>query len=196
MTKLCTITVALLVPTLLVSAQDTPKLRNVQVQLGQVKMTGPQKAVCVLHPLGEHKAHGMVVFTRKGEEILVTGEVKGLAPGLHGFHVHEFGDCSAPDGMATGGHFNPTGAMHGGPHSKSRHVGDLGNIKADGRGVAVINMTDRLIKLSGPHSIVGRALIVHAKADDEKSQPAGDAGGRIACGVIGIAKSATTAPAK
>jgi Cu-Zn family superoxide dismutase len=189
MTRLCTIAVVLLVPTLLVSAGDAPKVRTVQVQAQPIKMAGPQKAVCVLHPLGDHKAHGIVVFSVKGNEIQVTGKVEGLTPGEHGFHVHEFGDCSSPDGMSTGGHFNPTKEKHGGPHSPMRHVGDLGNIKADGRGVATINVTDRMIKLSGPNSIIGRALIVHAKADDLKTDPAGDAGGRIACGVIGVAKA-------
>jgi Cu-Zn family superoxide dismutase len=185
MTKLCTVPLALLTAALVWLVAETPRVTSGE----QPKMAGPQKAVCVLHPLKDSKAHGMVVFTQKGNEIEVNGVIHGLTPGLHGFHVHEFGDCSAPDGMATGGHFNPTKAMHGGPHSTDRHVGDLGNIKADVSGKAVIQMTDRLIKLQGPHSIVGRALIVHAKADDEKSQPAGDAGGRIACGVIGIAKA-------
>jgi superoxide dismutase, Cu-Zn family len=188
MTKLCTVTLALLVPMLLLSAGEA--LPGGKGEPG-VKMTGPTRAICVLHQIKDSKVHGVVVFTQKGDDVEVAGEIVGLTPGLHGFHVHEFGDCHSPDGMSSGGHFNPTKAMHGGPHSKNRHVGDLGNVKADEDGKAVIQMTDGLIKLHGPHSIIGRALIVHAKADDEKSQPTGDAGGRIACGVIGIAKEPT-----
>jgi Cu-Zn family superoxide dismutase len=179
MTKLWTLALALLVPTVLWSQGDAPK----------AKMSAPTKAVCVLHPLKDSKVHGVVVFTVKGKDIEIKGEIMGLTPGEHGFHVHEFGDCSSPDGMSTGGHFNPTGAMHGGPHAKNRHVGDLGNIMADGTGKAVIHMTDPQIKLQGANSIVGRALIVHAAKDDEKTDPAGNAGARIACGIIGIAKS-------
>jgi Cu-Zn family superoxide dismutase len=178
MMKLCTVAVAVLIPTLLLRAQETPKL----------KMAGPTKAVCVVHPLGDSKVHGLVVFTQKGDKVEITGEIMGLTPGKHGFHVHEFGDCSKPDGMSAGGHFNPDQKKHGGPHDDARHVGDLGNIEADDSGKAVIKMSDTLVQLHGPHSVIGRSIIVHAKADDLTSQPAGDAGGRIACGVIGIAK--------
>jgi superoxide dismutase, Cu-Zn family len=193
MTKLCTLTLTLLIPTLLWSAGEAPKEVGKEAVM---KMAGPTKAVCVLHHTKDSKVHGVVVFTVKGNAIEVTGEVVNLTPGLHGFHVHEFGDCSAPDALSTGGHFNPTKAMHGGPDSKNRHVGDLGNIMADASGKAVINITDPMIKLSGPHSIIGRGLIVHAKADDEKTQPTGDAGGRVACGVIGIGKGGTMASPK
>jgi Cu-Zn family superoxide dismutase len=149
---------------------------------------GMSKAVCVLHPTQGHKAHGTIWFTRRGGEIEITGEISGLTPGTHAFHVHEFGDCSSPDAMSAGGHFNPEGKKHGDIHARERHVGDLGNIKADGTGRAMIEIRDREIKLSGPHSIIGRGLIVHADADDFKTQPTGNAGGRVACGVIGVAK--------
>jgi superoxide dismutase, Cu-Zn family len=151
---------------------------------------GPTKAICVMQPLSDSKVGGKIVFTQKGDEVEITGEITGLTPGLHGFHVHEFGDMTSKDGLSTGGHFNPDGKPHGGPHDKNRHVGDLGNVKADDKGVVTLNMKDKLIQLDGPHSILGRALIVHAKADDEKSQPSGDAGGRIGGGVIGIANDA------
>src|SRR5262249_18882625 len=147
----------------------------------------PTKAVCVMTPLSGSKVSGLIYFTQKGDEVEITGQISGLTPGLHGFHVHEFGDMTSNDGMSTGAHFNPDNKKHGGPHAKDRHVGDLGNVKADEKGVATINMKDKLIKLDGPHSILGRALIVHAKADDEKTQPSGDAGGRIGGGVIGVA---------
>src|SRR5262249_9192373 len=99
-------------------------------------------------------------------------------------------DMNSKDGMSTGGHFNPEGKKHGGLHDKDRHVGDLGNIKADDKGVATLNIKDKLIQLDGPRSIIGRGLIVHAKADDEKTQPSGDAGARIGGGVIGVANDA------
>ena len=159
----------------------------------QAKTAGPTKAICVMQSLADPKVSGVVTFTQVGDEVEVKGEITGLTPGLHGFHVHEFGDITSKDGMSTGGHFNPAGMKHGGMHDKERHVGDLGNVTANEKGVASINMKDKLLQLHGPHSIIGRGLIVHVKADDEKSQPTGDAGGRAAGGVIGIANDA---PAK
>jgi Cu-Zn family superoxide dismutase len=152
----------------------------------------PTKAICVMTPLSGSKVHGVVTFTVKGDNVVVKGRITGLTPGLHGFHVHEFGDLTSAkdgvlDGLSTGGHFNPEGKMHGGREAKDRHVGDLGNVKADAKGVAEFEFTDPLLKLSGPRSIVGRGLIVHAKEDDEKTQPTGDAGGRVGGGIIGIA---------
>jgi Cu-Zn family superoxide dismutase len=142
-------------------------------------------AVAVLHPFGKGPASGVVYFEQKGRVVEITGKVMGLKPGKHGFHVHEYGDCTDP--KCSGGHYNPTNMPHGGPNSEKRHVGDLGNVVANKEGVAVINMKDKVISLSGPHSIIGRALIVHADPDDLESQPTGNAGDRIACGVIGIA---------
>jgi len=150
---------------------------------------GHKKAICVLTPTKGSKVSGIVIFTVKDGAIDITGEVTGLTPGKHGFHVHEFGDMSSSDGLATGGHFNPEKEKHGGPHAMERHVGDLGNIEADASGTATIKMTDNMIKLYGKHSIIGHGLIVHAKADDLKTQPTGDAGGRVAQGVIGAAKA-------
>ena len=152
------------------------------------KEVGPKKAICVLTPTKGSKVYGSVAFTVKGDAIEITGEITGLTPGKHGFHVHEFGDLSSTDGLATGGHFNPDKEKHGGPDDKERHAGDLGNIVADETGKVTLKMTDKLIRLSGDHSIVGRGLIVHAKEDDLKTQPTGDAGGRVAQGVIGVAK--------
>ncbi|HEX5272475.1 MAG TPA: superoxide dismutase family protein [Gemmataceae bacterium] len=150
---------------------------------------GPTKAVAVLHPTKDSKVHGVITFTVEGDAVHVAGKIEGLSPGEHGFHVHEFGDVSSADGMATGGHFDSDKHMHGAEDAGDRHTGDLGNIKAGDDGVATIDKTDKVIKLSGPNSIVGRGLIVHAKKDDY-SQPTGNAGGRVAQGVIGVAKSA------
>lgn len=148
----------------------------------------PTKAVCVLHPTEGNDVSGTVTFTKTAEGIKVVADVTDLTPGKHGFHVHEFGDCSAADGTSAGGHFNPEGTKHGAPTDVERHVGDLGNLEADAEGNAHYERTDTFLALSGPHSIIGRAMILHAGEDDLTSQPTGAAGARVACGVIGIAK--------
>ncbi|WP_422927920.1 superoxide dismutase family protein [Singulisphaera sp. PoT] len=155
------------------------------------------KAVAFLHatkkdPKGG-EAGGKVVFTKVAEGVRVEAHLHGLTPGLHGFHVHEFGDTGSDDGMATGGHFNPLGAPHGEPHATKRHVGDLGNIEADEKGHAKLDVVDPSLSFDGPTSIIGRGLVVHGKADDLKSQPAGAAGDRVAVGTIGVAKPAAPA---
>jgi Cu-Zn family superoxide dismutase len=146
------------------------------------------KAVAVLSSTKGNNVSGTVTFTKVAGGVKVVAEVSGLTPGGHGFHIHEFGDCSAPDAMSAGGHFNPHHTEHGGPDAKARHAGDFGNIVADESGKARYERVDPVIALDGPHAIIGYAVIVHEKADDLKSQPTGDAGGRVACGVIGVAK--------
>jgi Cu-Zn family superoxide dismutase len=149
---------------------------------------GPEKAVAVLVAAGDSGVAGTIYFTKEGDSVHVTGKVTGLKPGEHGFHVHQFGDVTGQkDGLTTGGHFNPEGKDHGKPEDKVRHVGDLGNIKADDKGVAEIDIKDSMLELAGPHSILGRGLVVHANPD-KFTQPTGDAGGRVAIGVIGIAE--------
>jgi Cu-Zn family superoxide dismutase len=145
------------------------------------------KAVAVVHPLGENKVKGKVTFTQQDGGVEIVAELSGLTPGEHGFHIHEFGDCSMADGTCAGGHFNPAGAPHGGPDDAKRHAGDFGNLRADSSGNATYKRVDQHIELGGPHSIIGRSVIVHADPDDLKSQPSGNAGARIGCGVIGIA---------
>lgn len=142
-------------------------------------------AIAILHPTGGSSVRGWVKFAKVEGGVRVTAEVEGLAPGRHGFHIHQFGDCSAPDGTSAGGHFNPTGAPHAGPDAPRRHDGDLGNLEADDEGRARYDRVDRVLRLDGDRSIIGRAVIVHTKADDLETQPTGDAGGRLACGVIG-----------
>lgn len=153
----------------------------------QAKSGGHTKAVAVVHGFGESHIKGVVHFTATADGVQIRGEISGLKPGKHGFHIHEFGDVSSADKNCHGGHFNPEKKKHGGPHTAERHVGDLGNITANESGKATINMTDKLIALSGPHSIVGRAVIIHGGTDDEKSDPAGNAGPRVAGGVVGLA---------
>ena len=152
----------------------------------------PTQAVAVLLPTEGSKVKGTITFTKTGGGIRVQGQITGLAPGKHGFHVHEFGDVTSPDGSSAGGHFNPTGAPHGGPDAEKRHAGDFGNVEADQSGTAKVEFEDKLITLEGAKSILGRGLVVHAKADDLKSQPSGDAGARVAVGVIGVGKAGTT----
>uniref|UniRef100_Q5PSI7 Superoxide dismutase [Cu-Zn] n=1 Tax=Gryllotalpa orientalis TaxID=213494 RepID=Q5PSI7_GRYOR len=151
------------------------------------------KAVCVL--LGE-TVKGTVYFEQTGSDgaVKVTGEITGLAKGNHGFHVHEFGD-NTNGCMSAGAHFNPHGKEHGGPEDSTRHVGDLGNVQANDDGVAKVNISDKIISLHGEHNIIGRTLVIHADVDDlgkgghELSKTTGNAGARVACGVIGITKA-------
>ena len=143
------------------------------------------KAIAVLSSASGSKVTGTVTFTKSGDGVQVVANVTGLTPGKHGFHIHEFGDCSAADATSAGGHFNPTDDPHAGHDADERHMGDLGNIEADSSGKAQLTLTDKKIKLD---AVIGKAVIVHEKADDLKTQPTGDAGGRVACGVIGLAK--------
>lgn len=149
---------------------------------------GVTRAVAVLHPTQGHRANGLVSFIQTDDGVQVVAQLHGLAPGSHGFHIHQYGDCSAPDGTSAGGHFNPTGAPHAGPDADERHVGDLGNIVADEAGNAYLDVVDRYLALEGPNGIIGLAVVLHAGADDLTSQPSGAAGPRISCGVIGIAR--------
>jgi superoxide dismutase, Cu-Zn family len=146
------------------------------------------KAIAVVYPAKDKTVKGIITFTQTDQGVKVVAHLEGLTPGKHGFHVHEFGDCSAPDATSAGGHFNPTQMTHGAPTDPTRHSGDLGNIIADDKGVADLEWLDPMMQLSGPQSILGRAVIVHAKEDDLKTQPTGNAGSREACGVIGVAK--------
>jgi Cu-Zn family superoxide dismutase len=152
-----------------------------------MKQSNINQAVAVIHPTAGNHVHGVVKFIKKINGIEVIANVEGLEPGLHGFHVHEWGDCSADDATSAGGHFNPDGKPHAGPNDENRHVGDLGNLEADENGIAHYQHLDNLLAFSGKHSIIGRSVIIHAGADDLTSQPSGSAGARIACGVIGIA---------
>lgn len=141
-----------------------------------------------LAPTAGSKASGTVRFEQGADGVRVQAKVEGLTPGLHGFHIHEKGDCSAPDGTSAGGHFNPTGMQHGDPAQAPHHGGDFGNITADDKGVALLDVTVPLSQITltdgSPVNALGRGVIVHAAPDDLKTQPTGNAGGRLACGVI------------
>ena len=146
------------------------------------------KAICVLTPTEGNNVKGIVTFTQKASGILIVADVEGLSEGKHGFHIHEFGDISKLDGTSAGGHFNPDHKDHAGPDNEIRHAGDFGNIIADENGNAHYERVDSLISFKGINNIIGRAIIIHADEDDLVSQPTGDAGGRVAYGVIGIGK--------
>ena len=138
-----------------------------------------------LAPTQGSRAAGSVSFVQQDDALLVTAGVSGLTPGLHGFHIHEKGDCSAPDASSAGGHYNPTATKHGHPQAGEHHAGDLPMLQADASGNATLSVSLRGVSLDDTgHNIVGRSLVVHAGADDYTSQPAGNSGPRVACGVI------------
>lgn len=128
---------------------------------------------------------GTVSFRQAGAKLRIEAQLTGLTPGQHGFHIHEKGDCSAPDGSSAGGHFNPLGKMHAHPEAADRHAGDLPQLSADSTGKASLAVEVDVLRLGeGATDVIGRSVVVHAGADDYKSQPAGNSGARIACGVI------------
>jgi len=166
-------------------------------RLGYCSLSGKMaiKAVCVLTPDADKGVSGTLFFNQPsvGSPVTISGEIAGLAKGLHGFHIHQFGDNT--NGCTSAGpHFNPFNKDHAGPNDADRHVGDLGNIVAGDNGVAKVNIIDKVISLQGDLNVIGRTVVVHADPDDlgkgghELSKTTGNAGARLACGVIGIAK--------
>ncbi len=144
-----------------------------------------QSAVARLEPTKGNATAGTVNFTQKGDKVAVEAKVSGLTPGGHGFHIHEKGDCSSGDGMSAGGHFNPTSKPHGNPSVPDHHTGDIPMLVADASGNA--SLTTELSAMSigsGATDIVGKAIIVHKDADDFMTQPTGNSGARVACGLI------------
>ena len=146
------------------------------------------RATATIHPTEGNHTHGIVTFEEKSDGLHIHATITGLTPGNHGFHIHEYGDCNCADATCAGDHFNPTHTHHGSETSCSSHIGDLGNLTADTQGVASYKSINTHARLNGPHSIIGRAVIVHEKEDDLQSQPTGNAGARVGCGVIGIAR--------
>lgn len=146
-----------------------------------------REAVAVLAPASASLVSGKLTLMPMGGGVHVTGEIGGLKPGgVHGFHIHETGDCSAVDASSAGGHFNPRNRAHGRAGQGAHHAGDADNLTADARGVARVDRHFAFVSLGGGGAtdVVGRAVVVHAAPDDYLSQPAGNAGARIACGVI------------
>lgn len=151
---------------------------------GPARAASSRKAIAELKPAAGGSVAGIIGFAEVEGGVRVSGRISGLAPGKHGFHVHEKGDCSAADFSSAGGHFNPGGDPHAGPDDAKRHAGDMGNVEAGADGVANVNYVDSKLSFEGPNSVLGRGVIVHANADDLKTQPTGNAGGRVACGVV------------
>ena len=155
---------------------------------GCAGMQEQKEATAVVHlqPRSGSSVSGDVRFTQIGDVVRVTGEITGHTKGPKGFHIHEKGDCSDDKGMSTGGHFNADKHKHGGPYDPTKHNGDLGNIVFDDKGVARINFTvgDISVSKDAANGIIGRAVIVHAAVDDLETDPTGNAGARVACGVI------------
>jgi len=149
-----------------------------------------QKAVAVLK--GTSDVEGVVTLLQEDNgPTKVSVKITGLVPGKHGFHLHQFGDTTNGC-ISTGPHFNPEGKTHGAPEDDNRHAGDLGNVVAGSDGVVEVELSDSQIPLTGPNSVVGRAFVIHELEDDlgkgghELSSTTGNAGGRLACGVVGL----------
>ena len=147
---------------------------------------GGPTAVAELEATKGNAVWGKVSFVQVAGNVVVRADVRGLRPSAQfGFHLHEKGDCSSSDGMAAGGHFNPTDKPHGHYSVAERHAGDLASLRSDAEGVAVYAFETNLLSVTaGPTSVVGRAIIIHAEPDDYRTQPTGNSGARIACGLI------------
>lgn len=161
---------------------------NAQTHEHKADQSKVNKAICVLYPTQGNIVSGTIMFNAAEGGVKVVVDLKGLTPGKHGFHIHEFGDCSSVDGTSAGGHYNPMSMQHGAPMDHMRHMGDMGNIEANANGIVHMEYVDRSMVLNGEGSIIGRSVVVHANEDDLKTQPTGNAGARIGCGVIGVAK--------
>ena len=129
-------------------------------------------------------ASGTASFSELAGGVRISARISGLTPGEHGFHIHESGDCSAADAMSAKGHFNPEAKAHGDPGRSEHHAGDMPNLVANAQGEATYAYDLMSVTLSGPTGLLGRSVVVHADADDYKSQPAGNSGRRVACGTI------------
>jgi superoxide dismutase, Cu-Zn family len=144
-----------------------------------------QSAVARLEATKGNATSGTVTFTQKGDKVAVEAKVSGLTPGGHGFHIHEKGDCSSGDGMSAGGHFNPTSKPHGNPAAAEHHAGDIPMLVADASGNATLSIElGGMTVGSGATDVIGKAVIVHKDADDYTTQPTGNSGARVACGLI------------
>ena len=162
---------------------DTEESRP--AEMGQDKFARIDVANAEIAATGDAAVSGNVRFTPdEGESRMkVEVSIEGLNPGMHGFHIHSEPDCGNA-GKAAGRHFNPYDVHHGSPDSERQHVGDLGNITADQDGKVETTITTDQLAFTGPNNILHRAVVVHADKDDLRSQPSGDAGDRVACGVI------------
>jgi Cu-Zn family superoxide dismutase len=166
------------------AALDASPQATVDDERGGASLRRAKDAIATIEPASGSEVRGTVAFEEEDGKVRVHVDIIGLRPGTHGFHIHEKGDCSAPDASSAGDHFNPGEMPHAGPDAAGRHAGDLGNILADESGTARTSRIDDHLSLDGRRSIVGRAVVVHADSDDLVSQPSGNAGARVGCGVI------------
>lgn len=161
-----------------------------QQDVGVMSTPTAKQAIATIDPTSGNSVTGMAIFTQNGDQITLTIEIQNASPGIHAVHIHENGDCSAPDGTSAGGHWNPTGVAHGKWGEGEFHLGDIGNITVGEDGTGSIELTTDLweIDTGSDVDVVGTGIIVHAGADDFTSQPSGNAGARIGCGVIVLAE--------
>ena len=173
-------------PLFFLSACMAPETSTMEEEVTQTSMSSeaPAHLIAVVHPTEGNSASGVVHFNAVEGGVQVSGEITGISPGLHGFHIHQYGDCSAANGTSAGGHYNPAVVDHAGPKAEESHMGDLGNIEVNAEGVASFDVVYPAVDMA---MIIGRGLIVHAGEDDLESQPTGAAGARLGCGVIGVA---------
>ena len=159
-------------------------------QAGILSAPSAKQAVATIDSTSDSGVTGMAIFTQNGDQITFTVEIQNATPGLHAVHIHENGDCSAPDGKSAGGHWNPTDVAHGKWGEGEFHLGDIGNITVGEDGTGSFELTTDLweIGTGSDIDVVGKGMIVHADADDFVSQPSGNAGARIGCGVIVLAE--------
>ena len=161
-----------------------PWIDDIPIDIGDD--TTLQLASAIIEPASESGVTGLATFTQVYNQITLYVEIYNASPGLHGIHIHEFGDCSAPDATSAGGHWNPTDVAHGKWGEGEFHLGDIGNINVGDDGTGNIELTTDLWEMGtgSDFDIIGRSIIIHADADDFTSQPSGNAGARIGCGTI------------
>ena len=173
--------------------ESGPRLADA-LQEGEEPRALVTQARATIEPLGDSGLSGTVTFAPSDLGMQVTYMLDGLTEGVYGFHVHENGSCANGEGGAVGGaaggHFNPDGVAHGAPNlpAGQRHVGDLGNIHALSDQRILGSFNESVASLEGPESIVGKALVIHAREDDFTTQPTGNAGPRIGCGIVNSAE--------
>lgn len=170
------------------SMPATPEsLRTDSAPPAPVASDATLSAQAVLMPTQGHSTGGELSLQVENGALRVTGRVTGLTtPAAHGFHIHEIGNCSAPDASSAGDHFNPTALPHGQLGTGTHHAGDMPNLSADAQGEAQVDLLLPALEIgsNGPRDVLGRAVVVHEQADDYTTQPSGNSGARIACGVI------------
>lgn len=156
----------------------------------------PTQEVAAAQLSGAGGISGVVNFTAMGDGVHMVARVEGAQPGSHGFHLHQNGACDPPDFTSAGDHFNPTSSQHGGPQGDPRHAGDFGNLEVgeDGTGNLELHLSG-LTVAEGPNSVVGKAVLLHQGTDDLTSQPSGNSGARVACGVVERVEGVVEPPA-